>query len=400
MSWRTVSLSALKASVPYAFVGGPFGSNLTTRDYVDEGVPVIRGINLPADALFLDDDFVFVSETKADELRANEAHPGDVIFTQRGTLGRVGLIPKDARFERYIISQSQMKLTVDPDAADARFILYFFRLPETIQKVISHALTSGVPHINLKILKGFKINLPAEVTQQIRIADVLSAYDNLIENNRRRIGLLEGAARQLFSEWFVRLRFPGYERTRMVDGVPDGWERKTLGEIAENFDRLRVPLSVFERDIRPGIYPYHGAAGILDHIDGYLFDGRFLLVGEDGTVQTPAGTPMLQLVEGKFWVSNHAHVLSGRVVSTEFLWCSLALYQIGGHVTGVAQPKLTQGNLNRVPILVPTRALLSRFQDLVMPLVEQRFVLLRQIEALRAGRDLLLPRLMSGEISV
>lgn len=92
MKWRTMPLDAVKASVPYAFVGGPFGSNLTTRDYVDEGVPVIRGNNLPTDASFHDDDFVFVSEKKADDLRSNTAFPGNLVFTQRGTLGQVGVI--------------------------------------------------------------------------------------------------------------------------------------------------------------------------------------------------------------------------------------------------------------------------------------------------------------------
>ena len=205
MNWRRMPLDAIKAPFPYSFVGGPFGSNLTTRDYVDEGIPVIRGNNLPADTSFSDHEFAFVSEKKADDLRSNTAFPGDLVFTQRGTLGQVGLIPHESRFQRYIISQSQMKLTVNPRIADPRFVYYFFRLPTTVQKVVNHALTSGVPHINLGILREFKITLP-DVDCQQHIADILSAYDDLIENNRRRMALLEEAERQLYREWFVRLR--------------------------------------------------------------------------------------------------------------------------------------------------------------------------------------------------
>ena len=139
MKWQTIPLDSVKAPLPYAFVGGPFGSNLTTRDYVEEGVPVIRGNNLPADSSFRDDDFVFVSEKKADDLRSNTAFPGDLVFTQRGTLGQVGVIPRDSRFQRYVISQSQMTLTVDPEIADPRFVYYFFRLPSTVPNVINHA---------------------------------------------------------------------------------------------------------------------------------------------------------------------------------------------------------------------------------------------------------------------
>ena len=148
MKWPKVKLDSIKADLRYAFVGGPFGSNLTTRDYVEEGVPVIRGNNLPADRTFLDDDFVFVTEEKAGKLQSNTAYPGDVIFTQRGTLGQVGIIPLEAKFSRYVISQSQMKLSVNLEKADARFVYYFFRMPSTVQSVINHALTSGVPHIN------------------------------------------------------------------------------------------------------------------------------------------------------------------------------------------------------------------------------------------------------------
>src|SRR6185436_10448142 len=151
------------------------------RDYVDEGVPVIRGNNLPSDASFHDDGFVFVSEEKADELRSNTAFPGDIVFTQRGTLGQVGVIPREARFQRYIISQSQMKLTADPKIADPHFVYYFFRLPATVQKVVNHAASSGVPHINLGILKEFQITFPGDVAYQRRIVGVLSAYDALIE---------------------------------------------------------------------------------------------------------------------------------------------------------------------------------------------------------------------------
>jgi type I restriction enzyme S subunit len=182
--------------------------------------------------------------------------------------------------------------------------------------------------------------------------------------------------------------------------VPEGWERKTLGEVVENFDRKRVPLSVLEREHRRGPYPYYGAADILDHIDGYLFDGRYLLMGEDGTVITERGTPMLQLVEGKFWVNNHAHILHGTVLSTEHIFCALSEYQIQGHVTGVAQPKITQKNMNRIPMLVPSPSLRRGFQDVVLPFIDQRLGLLTQNDLLRKARDLLLPRLMNGDIAV
>ena len=232
MKWPKVKLDSIKADVRYAFVGGPFGSNLTTRDYVEEGVPVIRGNNLPADRLFLDENFVFVTDEKADHLQANTAYPGDIIFTQRGTLGQVGVIPLEAKFSRYVISQSQMKLSVNPEKANTRFVYYFFRMPSMVQSVINHALTSGVPHINLGILKDFELPTPTPKCSGAhrRHPFCLRRPDR---NNRRRMALLEEAARQLYREWFVRLRFPGHEHTRITHGLPEGWERQRLGNIAE-----------------------------------------------------------------------------------------------------------------------------------------------------------------------
>src|SRR5271165_324490 len=124
--WRKAKLLEIAARKRWALNGGPFGSKLTTRDYKDSGVPVIRGANLSGEVRFSFEDFVWVSEEKADELLANNAHPGDLVFTQRGTLGQVGLIPVHSPFKRFVISQSQMKLTPDPEQVDALFLYYYF----------------------------------------------------------------------------------------------------------------------------------------------------------------------------------------------------------------------------------------------------------------------------------
>ena len=390
MSWRMVKLDCVKANVPYAFVGGPFGSNLTTRDYIEEGVPVIRGNNLPAGTYFHDDEFVFVSEKKADDLRANTAFPGDVIFTQRGTLGQVGLVPWEARFSRYIISQSQMKLTVDSKTADPRFIYYFFRMPSTAQKVINHALTSGVPHINLGILKDFEIALP-DVGVQHRIADILSAYDDLIENNRRRMALLEDGARQLYREWFVRLRFPGHEHTRITNGVPYGWERTTFENalvLQRGFD---LPIQAREE----GDVPIYGSTGINGFHNKSRVVGPCVVTGRSGTLGE------VHYIGGDFWPLNTALWVKEfkRVTPlfSLFLMREMDLRQYNG---GVSVPTLDRKTVHRVKILVPAKNLLLAFDDFATPLFDQMGTLMLQTQKLRAARDLLLPALMSGKIAV
>lgn len=408
MTWRTLPLDAVKAAIPYAFVGGPFGSNLTTRDYVDEGVPVIRGNNLPADSSFNDGDYVFVSEKKADDLRSNTAFPGDLVFTQRGTLGQVGVIPREAKYQRYIISQSQMKLTVDPKLADPRFVYYFFRLPATVTAVINRALTSGVPHINLGILKGFKITLPEPGIQR-SIADVLCAYDDLIENNRRRMALLEEAARQLYREWFVRLRFPGHEHTRITHGVPEGWEPKTLGDMC-----VEIRESVKPDALEP-YTPYIG----LEHIPR-----RSISLSEWGTAEEVTSSKHRfregEILFGKIRPYFHkvgVAFVDGVASSDAIVIRPLDPKQFGFVLLTVSSdpfvavtaqtmregskmPRADWKQMQSYRTPLPPAGLLGGFESAIQSIVGQLKTLTFANQKLRAARDLLLPRLMSGSVMV
>lgn len=415
-------MDAIKAPVPYAFVGGPFGSNLTTRDYVDEGVPIIRGNNLPADSRFQDDGFVFVAEQKADRLSSNTAFPGDLVFTQRGTLGQVGLIPREAKYPRYIISQSQMKLTVDPKLADARFIYYFFRLPSTVASVINHALTSGVPHINLGILKAFTVPLPDPYVQ-VRIADILSTYDDLIENNRRRMALLEEAARQLYQEWFVRLRFPGHERTRIVDGVPEGWCSKALEQLC--FEGDGIQTGPFGSQLHQSDYTEDGVPVVMpkDLIDFRMSETSIARIPEDladrlgrhrmqpgDTVYGRRGDIGRRAFIGRRqsgWfcgtgclrIRPDTAMINGRYLF-DTLGAPETVATIANRAKGSTMPNLSAGALKPVPIFVAPRALQDMYASQVEPLAGLQETLDEQNQKLRAARDLLLPRLMSGEIPV
>jgi type I restriction enzyme S subunit len=381
---------------------------LTTRDYVEEGIPVIRGGNLPDAREFLDEDFVFVREEKADALLANTAYPGDVVFTQRGTLGQVGVIPLESAFPRYVVSQSQMKLTVARAKGDPRYVYYFFRLPETVQKIKNHGLTSGVPHINLGILKAFEIPLPPLQAQKA-IVSTLSTYDDLIENNRRRMALLEKSARLLYREWFVRLRFPGYEHTPLVDGVPQGWARKTLGDLCSEIRDMVLPEA-----LEPGT-PYIG----LEHIPR-----RSISLNEWGTAEQVTSSKSRfkagEIIFGKIRPYFHKvgiafvdgvassdaiivrpanDTLHGLVLMTmssdEFVAATAQQMKEGSKM-----PRADWKQMKAYSVPRPPPGLLSDFDGMIQPIVEQLKLISFANQKLRAARDLLLPRLMSGELAV
>ncbi|MEI6510116.1 MAG: restriction endonuclease subunit S [bacterium] len=130
------------------------------------------------------------------------------------------------------------------------------------------------------------------------------------------------------------------------------WCECPLGELTDNFDGIRVPVR--EADRRTGLYPYYGASGVVDHVDSYLFDGDYLLIAEDGENLRTRNTPVAFLARGKFWVNNHAHIVRGNdKADTRFLMYALSAMDISGYLTGSTMPKLTQGNMNRIPLLTP-----------------------------------------------
>jgi type I restriction enzyme S subunit len=412
MSWQNVKIDTLKANARYSLVGGPFGSDLTTRDYVEDGVPVVRGTNLSDDREFVDEGFVYVREEKADALKSNIAYSGDLVFTQRGTLGQVGIIPEKPRYSRYVISQSQMKLTVDPKRVCSRYVYYYFRHPETIQKVKNQTLTSGVPHINLGILKTFEIPLPP-LPVQVGIVKVLSTYDDLIENNRRRMALLEDAARQVYQEWFVSLRFPGYEHTRIVEGVPEGWKKGIVSDFYETSSGgtpSRKRPEYFTGDI-PWIKTQELHDGFiidtdekiteaaLNNSSAKLFADKTILValygatiGKIGILAVPATTNQACCaIIPKDKRSHYIHA---------FLFFRENKERLVSLSAGAAQNNISQRIIRGFEMIVPNPSLMKSFTGSLEPVFEQWLNLHRQNQKLRTARDLLLPKLMSGEITV
>ena len=270
-----------------------------------------------------------------------------------------------------------------------------------------NALTKGM-------IESFEVpNLSLEV--QRAIAAVLGALEDKIELNRRMNETLEAMARSIFKDWFVdfgptRAKAGGrapylaaelwdlFPHALNDDDIPEGWQVALLGDRIIILDSKRIPVSAREREQRRGPYPYHGATGVMDYVDDFLFEGVHVLLGEDGSVIKPDGKPFTQYVWGQFWVNNHAHVLRGKDISNEMLLCFLQHTDIAPYVTGAVQPKLNQKNLKTIPFPASDPDVAAAFDRVVGPLFEQIRLNAEQTLTLSSTRDLLLPKLMSGEI--
>src|SRR5438128_431542 len=201
--WQLLTVDQIKADEPGACVAGPFGSSISSKYFVPEGVPVIRGNNLRDDLTsFVPEGFVFVSEERATHYKSQHVKAGDLVFTCWGTLGQVSLIPENGPYREYIISNKQLKLRPNRFITDPRFLFYYFACPQMVHHIRSIAIGAAVPGINLGILKALKVVLPPLSVQRKALA-ILSTYDDLIENNTRRIRILEEMAQALYREWFV-----------------------------------------------------------------------------------------------------------------------------------------------------------------------------------------------------
>jgi type I restriction enzyme S subunit len=266
-----------------------------------------------------------------------------------------------------------------------------------------------VPHINLGLLKKFEVALPNPEYQQ-RVADILCVYDDLIENNRRRVALLEDAARQLYREWFVRLRFPGREHTRLVNGVPEGWAMRSLSDVAE-VNAETLPGS-FDGEISyidiSSVTP-----GSIDETTSYDFrdaPSRARRVVRHGDIIWSCVRPNRRSY-AVIWqplpnlvASTGFAVIRPTTLPTAFLLQATTTDQFVGylenHARGAAYPAVLASDFERATILVPRASLVASFNEHAELMLSLGHTLRMQNQKLRAARDLLLPRLMSGEIAV
>ncbi|WP_210245822.1 restriction endonuclease subunit S [Mesorhizobium sp. B2-4-13] len=271
--WEISSVASIASHAPNSIVGGPFGSDLVSADYTRSGVPVIRGQNMGDK--FVSGEFVYVSNTKAKDLSANCAVPSDIIFTQRGTLGQIALIP-EGQYEKYLVSQSQMKLSVDTGRYDPTYLYYYFSSPTGQRQIIDSAIQTGVPHTNLGILKAYKVPVPKDKKQQKAIAAALGDVDEMIAALEALITKKRGIKQGVMQELLA-----ASPRT----------EKKRLGLV------LRVGHGRSQNGIEAsdGAYPILASGGQIGLADAYLYDRPSVLIGRKGTIDRP------QYVDTPFW---------------------------------------------------------------------------------------------------
>ena len=295
-----------------------------------------------------------------------------------------------------------IRFRLDDSKVNPRILKYYSHSKPYYDWVQSFDTGGTRGNINAKTYGDMPITLPPRHVQD-RIVDILYSLDAKIENNRRINDNLEQQALALYKSWFVD--FVPFKDGNFVESdlglIPEGWSVGNLLDVAELYDSKRKPLSGMQRSAMKKIYPYYGATSIMDYVDNYIFDGIYLLMGEDGSVVTDDGYPFLQYVSGKFWPNNHAHIMQGKNgYSTEMLHCFLLKKNISEIVTGAVQAKISQGNMKKISLVIAPNEVLNEFA----PVIDRMYSKIRAIhfenQQLETMRDTLLPKLMSGELKI
>ena len=329
--------------------------------------------------------------------------PG-VVTGRYGTLGQVFYMEED-----YWPLNTALYVT-DFKGNHPRFVSYL------LQSVLRNYQSdkAAVPGVNRNVLHELKVRCPGTKVQE-RIADILSAYDDLIENNRRRMALLEEAARQLYREWFVRLRFPGHEHTRITNGVPEGWEKKRIGDVADcvGGGTPSTSVSTYWEDgdvtwVTPTDVTRNSHFVLLDSAKKITEAG---LQNSSAKIVPPHAVLMSSRASVGFFAVARRPVCTNQgfisiVAHDPALWAYFLFHmserveEIRAMGSGSTYSEVSRGKFRELEVLLPKHSLISAFCDQATELLKQIRILKQQNERLRATRDLLLPRLMTGQIAV
>lgn len=353
-----------------------------------EGVRLLRGDNVQQGYIRWGDKTKKWPAADYDDLVRYQLAEGDVILAMDRPIVGDGLKMAWIQSEDLpaLLVQRVCRLRGKTGVALTDFIRYVLAAPEFSAHI--HRVTTGanIPHISGKDIAAYEFSLP-DLDDQARIVECLSAYDDLIATNQRRIALLEDAARRLFREWFVLLRFPGHDALRVRDGVPDGWQIKTLEAIAP----LRYGKALKATDRKDGKVPVFGSSGIVGSHDVALVDSGAIVVGRKGNVGSLYFSPVPCFpIDTVFYIDPEQ----------ASYWLFLALHQLNFISSDSAVPGLNRSYAHSLPLLQPSSVIAAAFERLVQPLFEQSHQLIEQNGQLACARDLLLPKLMSGQLDV
>jgi len=417
--WTRKTIAECASDELYSTQIGPFGKALTPEEYTLSGVPLLRGVNVNH-GRFYDDGFVFISEETANRLHKYESYPGDVLLVHKGTLGQIGLMPKNRKYHRYIMGNSMLRVKCDEKKLMPEYLYYWLCSREGQHYLLSRVSQVGVPQIQkpLATLREASLLVPS-LDEQKAITHILETIDNKIENLRRQNETLEAIAQTLFKHWFIDFEFPDadgkpYKSSggEMVDSaigdIPEGWQSLPLDEIAEFLNGLALQKypPENERDFLPVIKIRELRTGVTDSTDKasinvpskYIIDNGDIIFSWSGSLDVVIWN------FGKGALNQHLFKVDSDKFPKWFYY-----YWTLNHLSSfqqIAKSKATtMGHIQRKHLTealcnVPDTNFLKQADKVFFPMLQRIINNALQVQTLTKTRDALLPKLMSGQLRI
>ena len=357
----------------------------TTANDEGKGFPLVRTPNIGKGRLVYDGMHRVCEDVYNKRNARAIPQENDLIFAREATAGNVALIQKG---EKVCLGQRTVLIRPNQEKVNPAFLTYFLLAPKQQYNLLSTANGATVAHVNLPTIRNLKIDLP-ELPTQHRIATILSRYDSLIENYQKQIKLLEEAAQRLYKEWFIDLRFPGHENTNIIDGVPEGWEKKSITDV------LEIKYGKDHKLLKEGTIPVYGTGGIMRYVEKSLFTGESVLIPRKGSLNN------IMLVGGTFWtIDTMFYSIPKENNVAKIVYFYLKGVDMYSFNIGAAVPSMTVNILSGMKLLVPNEDVKNKFETIASKYFIRMHSLQSQLRLLTEARDRLLPKLMSGEIEI
>ncbi|MDM1021760.1 restriction endonuclease subunit S [Acinetobacter sp. VNK23] len=368
-------------------IGISSASRVFKEQWQESGVPFYRTSDVISIFKNKENEKAYISLELFEELakKSGKIQKGDLLVTGGGTIGIPYLIPNN---EPLYFKDADLLWLKSSGVIDGSFLYNFFISPKFREYLKSISHTGTISHFTIEQAKETPFKFPSK-PEQTKIASFLCAVDEKISQLTQKHELLsqykQGMMQKLFSQ---QIRF------KADDGSEFGeWEEKTLGEVVNFSNGKRIPLSEGDRQQRQGEYRYYGASGVIDYIDEYIFDGQYILIGEDGANILTRSSPLAFVVEGQFWVNNHAHIFQSKHGNNVFLATYLESLNYEKFNSGTAQPKLNMDNLKKVPVINPCIEEQTKIANFLSAIDQKIEVVAQQIEHAKTWKKGLLQQM-------
>lgn len=411
MNFNFISIGSLINSNEASLQTGPFGTQLKASEYVEFGTPVINVRNIGFGDIRAD-NLEYITDFKAEQLKNHLLCKGDIVFGRKGAVERHSYIQDEQ--VGWVQGSDCLRLRLNTQKVDSRFLSYYFKTqPHQDWMHALCAFGATMASLNQDIVRRILFPCPS-ISVQRKIVAILSAYDDLIENNKKRIQILENMAEELYKEWFVRFRFPNYENTEFEKGLPSDWSHIKLSDILELKSGYAFKSSIYKKEGTYGLLTIKNVHSkrLKQSYTDYIVESEnnspeycalkrsdilMSLTGNVGRVCRFYGKPALLnqrvckiVVKNKYFES----------FIYEYFQQEHILAEIDILATGTAQQNLSPNDLKKMRVLFPEDSILQKFHSIINPAHKEILLLLEQNMQLIELRDSLLPKLISGKLSV